>query len=895
MKAKKTLLALLALGALVVTACDKKPSTPSGSDSASTSESTSGGESSSGQSSSGDSSSDSSSSDSSSSEPEEEEYVIKVVAPSSISYSLNKTKAKKGEQVVLTITNVASGYSIKDVTLNTSTTLVGEDGVYSFTMPNRSAIINITVSVSGEVIISGDIAAVLEKGGDGIYVARDVEVNTTKNAYFSYYVNGTELRSLDLDENKCYADVTFVSSSSIDYELQVATGCTYDFYYDPAAQFPCYVIRKSVNYLPTTVELLRGLFDGSMRSESTVNYPNLQEIEYSVLDKTTTNIKKYNFDYKAYENNTSFAEVTDLINDTNYYVYKKYDAANKHFEVVDTFAPSYGNNDRTRHGYNFYGPYSANFEVVDVDSDDNGRFELSEREALHNVNHSSHYGIQLENEVFDAYYLNFTLDDVSYSDIAINAEQDEGTKNITVNINSVLERDHNGDTYTDPIHQANTYTVTFVFDGSGALLSLNYKNYFYSKEQWDFSSHTPTMIVNPAKTISATYSYGAPLSGTPSFSTNPYFINTIDSIILYNSATNATEVDSNGVPLNKKSYLHYNDTVLLTKYHKEDMDLKNVKEYKFTPSTALDAWQYGPTGTSDPLIIGHNATNIWNEMNCNNIGTATVTFTNHTKFTSSFDLEINVLATQKFHSLSIISFWGDSQWDPSAQNIINSTTANVYANTVTSLTVSATPSTAPVIYDAEPDDARMKVLSTTQKLTLDTTDFADITTTQTVKITLTSSWFQPGTGPTVFTFYVLPSVSPVGTNWAMKNYEDHVKLHFTDEVYVGGKITADDGYYKGYITDDGHESGSVTARFDFYYKFTDGCLISKMYAVNISSSEWSSNPSNYTINFVFDGVNYGFGVCLYETVGGDYTSTDYPIYGDADEGIPTGWDLFVQD
>ena len=164
MKAKKTLLALLALGALTITGCDFSNNHSSGKGSSSTSESSSSsGQSSGSQSSSGDSSSNSSSSDSSSSEPEEEKYVIKVVAPSSISYSLNKTKAKKGEQVVLTITNVASGYSIKDVTLNTSTTLVGEDGVYTFTMPNRSAIINITVSVSGEVIISGDIAAVLEK------------------------------------------------------------------------------------------------------------------------------------------------------------------------------------------------------------------------------------------------------------------------------------------------------------------------------------------------------------------------------------------------------------------------------------------------------------------------------------------------------------------------------------------------------------------------------------------------------------------------------------------------------------------------------------------------------------------------------------------------------------
>ena len=115
--------------------------------------------------------------------PVEEEYTIKVTAPTGVEYSLNKPKAKKGEKVELTITSLASGYTIKKVTMNNSE-LTGSNNVYSFTMPDRSVSINIEVNVDGDVTLVGQIAANLVLNPEtGIYEARNVKVeNSVKSS-----------------------------------------------------------------------------------------------------------------------------------------------------------------------------------------------------------------------------------------------------------------------------------------------------------------------------------------------------------------------------------------------------------------------------------------------------------------------------------------------------------------------------------------------------------------------------------------------------------------------------------------------------------------------------------------------------------------------------------------
>ena len=63
-----------------------------------------------------------------------DDYKIMVTAPTSVHYSINKERAKEGEEVVLVINSIDEGFNLKEVVLNTNRTLTPEaDGkTYKF-------------------------------------------------------------------------------------------------------------------------------------------------------------------------------------------------------------------------------------------------------------------------------------------------------------------------------------------------------------------------------------------------------------------------------------------------------------------------------------------------------------------------------------------------------------------------------------------------------------------------------------------------------------------------------------------------------------------------------------------------------------------------------------------
>ena len=824
---------------------------------------------------------------------EEEAYVIKVYAPTGVSYELNKQRAKKGEEVVLTL-HTNDGYTINEVTLNNAP-LTGNNGVYTFTMPNRSALINVTVSVDGDVTLVGEVVAKLELEPSGIYVARNVKVNTSSSAKFSYQVKGnggeiTTLSSQDLDENKCFGHISFAFGS--DYALQVASGCTYDFFYDPAApQYPCYIQRVNVDALPSDEKSLYTLFDGSYRSESTVNYPGLNGITYKTTNKEdSNNIKMYSSEYRVYENNVSYEKVNNTLDDETYHVYKKYDAANGVMKIVDTFTPNKGNDDRTRFSYNSNGQYAATFDVVDLDSDENGRFELSKRQADYIVNHSSHYGYYLERDFMYAYRVGTTADNVSYSKINIvSTPNEDGT--FTTTINSTVENDFVGDAYYSEVHEAYMYEATLVFYNNGAVKSLDYLCNRYSKDQWNFSSHVPATGAQPVKlkTVNCTYTYGEPYEGAPEFDETPYFISSINKIRFYNAKSGVAD-DGN------KSVLHYADKVLLTKYNSDDMDLNNVAEYSFAPATALDFWQYGPTASSNEEVIVRKNTDLWNQMTCIAEGNSDVTFTNHTKTTATYTTNIEVKVNAKFRSIYLYGLWGY----PASYGTDTWNSATISAGGVHYFQVGVTPSDAPVIYNAVSNNTDvLKIVSTGEKLGLDTTH-ANITEATRVAVTITSDLFETLGASETFYFTVTPAaVNPVGT-WNMVGYEQHAHLVFSDTDYTGTTSSDFEGAKTGYIVDDGYQDDGTSlgeARFAFYYVFKNGNINARIISVNITNNSdgWSTSPADWTISFYYDALNDIYGVFLAEASYDSYYE-DYvisPFYGNCDsEGEITGYTGF---
>lgn len=818
--------------------------------------------------------------------PVDEEYVIQVNVQAGITvdWSLNKTRAKKGEEIVLTINSVSNGATITGVTMN-GTDLVANKNTYTFTMPNRSVVLNIKATVLGEYTLIGDIAAVLTLEDNGIYAARNVKVDSTTDAYFSYQIqtqNGatTILPSTDLDETRCFANVTFSNSKSTG-ELVVEGGCTYDFFYDPSSAYPCYVVRTEVNYLPNNASSLYSLFEGSMRSESTVNYPDLKEINYSITDIENTN--SFNYNYKLYENNVSLATAHDNLNldGADYYVYKKYDVDKQLLTIVDTYTKAMGNNDATRGEYNNYGAYSANYDVVD-DSMYATRTEVNARNAIHAVQHAAHYGYEFEREFMYSYRV--MSDSFTSKQINIASTKDATTGNITTTINS----------YTEDNDDAEVYAAELVFDKAGRVVSLDFTKKQFGKSEWNFNNHAPEagQTGRTTQKIACTYSYGEPFAGEPKFSTDPYFISSIDTLRFYDSKTNKPADDNN-------SYLHYNDKVNVTKSSDNDQ-LPYLNKFEYSPATALDVWQYGPTASSDNSIITRQSTDTWNVMSCVGIGDATVTFTNHTKNSgTSKDVSINVSATQKFHSVSIYSLWGGYPGSDGG-TITSAQSAQIMAGTQTSFKISVTPSDAPVIYNAySEDETLLKIVETGEKLTLDTTGAANITKATVVRIRIVSDWFQDSVSSKnayYFTFTIIPaSVNPAGTTWGMIGYEDHVRMEFTDTSYAGGDS------YVGYIHDDGTDdkgTSTSTLSVSFYYTFKNGRLSGGVTAIAFGNNTagWSTNPTDYILDFYYDAENDSIGVALIEAVGDwEYGMVYSPIFGDCDDdGIIFSYDGFTK-
>ena len=827
----------------------------------------------------------------------EERYAIQVSVPTGIEYTLSSNRAKKGEVVTFTLTKVPTAFTIVSVTLN-NVALTGKDGVYNFTMPGRSVTIKVSVEVSGDVTLIGDIAASLVEE-NGVYAAHGIAVPEGRHA-FSYQVKkGDEtvvLDSTDLDEYRCFADVTFALGGK--FELVIEGGFTYDFFYDPASDYPCYIRRVSVDYLPANAAGLEMLFDGSMRSESTVNYADLKGYTYTVRDKEDSeNPIQITADYKVYENNVTYLKATDGFNDEVYHVYKNYDEANNLFTTVDTYSPKMGNNDRTRLEANNHGIYAGTFDVVDVDEDSLTRSQMNPREAAWRASKSAHIGKQLEEELMYAYRVGFSRDELTASKVDVSSVKDGD--NIVTTIDSFAEYNSNAGTCTSEMHEAHVFAVTLTFDPTGKPLGVAYTKTRYGKEEWNFVSHKPNAGFPGTKTkiITATYEYGAPNSGSPEFSTAPYFIDEIEDIRFYDPATGMPDDDG-------KSYLHFHDTIALNKTSDNDK-MPYLAAFDYAPATALDFWQYGPTASSDPSVITRRPNDLSYTMTAVNMGVSTVTFGNYTANSgATFDEEITVVATQKFHSIYLYSTWGGMPGDCTTSDSAN-VTAGEKDN---SFYVQVTPSSAPVVYEAQSsNEDLLKIVDANgnpgtgkvacgEKLTLDTTGAKDITVPTPVTVTLTSDWFQPGCGPKTFTFTIIPAAADVrGTNWASEEWGDDVEINFTKEE------SSKAGYdYVGYVTDHGETSLTHSQVYvTFAYSFSHGQIKSVVTAISFvnDTQGWPKDYHDYEIDFYYDAATDRIGLYLgsweYDSEIEDYYRD--PMFGGLDdEGYPYSYTPFVR-
>ena len=838
------------------------------------------------------SSSQSTSEDSSSSTVDPvETYAIRITSKTGVTLILDKTKAAEGETVTITVEKVESGYTLLGINVSAGSKAIectSADGgkTYTFTMPNQSVVVEPNVEVKGDITLVGDVVAVLTLNPEtGIYEAKGVAVTTAADmAKFSYQVTGndgnkTKLDVAAVDERKCFANITFIYSSPTnpsEQNLKIASGATYDFFYDPAAERPCYVRRTSIDTLPSNADQLYNLFDGSIRSNSTVNTDNLTAMNLKIKDETVNNTIVMH----KYADDTTYMTVKDNATNRDYFVYKHYDDAAKQFIVADTYTPSEGNDDPYRLSNRSNTGFSVRYDIDDTD--DEGRFTRTTANAMHELNTIPHQMNLMEYDLMYAYRVGVdsqSNDEVSYSKVNVASTKTE--TGFSTDIDTVVEYNSSQGTYTSEHHEGVVFDVTLTFTAKGELTGVDYVETSYGEDEWNFTSHTANdgTTGTVTKTIEGTYTYDGTVESTLPSTFNPddYFIQEFTKVRFYNAEAGVADNGTNNV-------LHYDDKVAVTTTNDDD-ELENAT-VEFAPSTALDLWQYAPTASTNEEVIAKTVYDAYNEMTCVGIGTSTVTLTNHTKNSGvHHNVEIQVSATKKFHSFSL-------DWTSNPM-VTSTSSASIYVGTTESYGVIVTPDSAPCVFTAIVDPTYANILtveSTANKqLTVSSPSTANVTEPTDVRIRIRSDWMDMTSSSFANGYYititVLPnSALPTGNWTASDDYGDY-SIALTDEAYEG---EYDEDYYsnpkKGTIVAD--FGGDSIETYSIYYEYNHGRLIAKVYALETESDD----PLVFTADQVSMEFEYlpgddSLSLCMYYTLTSEseWAAEDYAIIGSFDD------------
>jgi hypothetical protein len=907
MKAKKILLALSALALASCTHPQTSAST-SGTSSTSTapvSDSTS-------------TAPSTSSPASTSTSPVSEEYYI--ILPTDARYTVTVkdglTKAAAKTKITFTVT-VSAGFGISKVYVD-STEVTGTDGTYTITMPDHDIRISVTLTVSGDITLQGGIAAVLTKGEDGIYVARGIQVDATST--FSYFITSggkqTELDSSYVDRTKCFAGVTFADK---DYELKIAGGAKYDFFYDPSSKLPCYIQRTEVTALPTTADSLEALFSyqPGIKSNSTVTLQNVNHVEY------TNSISDVNYVWDKYTENRSLATVTSIKDSSKAkkYVYRQikdgiYTVVDTYDQAKDAQAGSGAPMTITEDTNAFSGRYKIsdtntsrgkNTETDLYDLDYTSEF-MNSIIANYDVNRPNHDMESLEYDIDASYRVQMAVaDEVTYAKCAIVSKANsDGSFTTTITSDRVYDETavaaNAAYNMTDKYYDK--YTATLTFTKAGAILSGSYLDTRFDSSSYTLTSNvvTTTGTGSTYAQLEFAYTYGDGKDLLQDFDTTPYFISTINPVIKDKNVPNSP------------------DNQIAVGTNLEDLGELNadVVALQATPATALDSWQYHITNSSNASLIGWDAT--YNRFTAFKEGQADLTFANFAVGDVSKVVSVQSLLTYRVREFSIVTPTG------SGLDIPNANSALAYSGEVTTfnLYTMADPSdpadNGVSGNQVPPADLTFTLSDTTTGLVVSyvpkgiynsTISFdatkCTISKDMTLTMTINTSYYGTGDNPTKVTIYLYapgytidavkgsvwtysaaaPTEGTVGVTSAVANFDSTAAT--TADGLTSSQLTTYTN--KGSLVVTWSNSSSVT--YNFVYGFDKHTYMIPAKVLNKDHS--------YTISMGYTKDSKGevVQICLfYETVSaseGEYTSTQTDILGSYEDDGEGGGTFYYDD
>lgn len=862
---KKSILLLSTIVLLGLVSCNQTSTSVS-----STSESSSSQTSSQGSSSNVTSNTTSSSSSSSSGgqdQPVVTEYAIRVTVPSAgVTIVADKEKAQVGDTVTLTVT-LDDGYSIVKLLANTTECTKVNETTYQFIMPNRSVSVTCQLAVDGDITIQGDVAARFVEE-DGIYVARNVSF-TSGSGNFSVYVHNTMMTVQNIDRTKCLCDFELSSG----YTGKLALNTVYDFYYDATNDGgirPLYIKRVGLTSLPNTVDSLYSLFAGRVQSSACSFPSNLTGATYS---NTEDDVK---YSYQVDKNGlSSLATVSKLSDNSNVgYIYREKDETNGVYKWVDTTVSYNGLDGKAGKAkisdYKIFADGVSNEESDDDEFDDDRQYIHSNVVDFEVTKNFEYNLYDLEFDFMDAYRVGMNVEDyVKSASCEITSTAIAGSTHFNTSI--VSSKTYDSSTATDSSVESEQihyeFRVDFEFTKAGELVSLAYKQYTFDTNTYNFT--TDAFISGDVdsnlskgtlvKKLDVAYEYS--IEHELAFDATPYFISSIDTLAITSQGEGSNEIKSGDRIEEESSYI----------------------TMTYSPSTALDGWQYGVVESSNDNVVAYDSS-----YRCfigQSSGTTTLTVSNYSDQQAKKTCDVTI-ADIKLRNIYMLVNDFNGKITLGYDDLSNTNEVNIKAGIVSSIGIDfkdasnnkscAAPSDLTFTFDK---DVGLnvyvdKIGTSNYAIYYDATN-VNISEDTTVNMTLNtnaydSSWVE---SPIVFTINIKPnsftSDSDLIGRWV--DSSNNV-FNVIDKNY---SYTATSGEVKLF------NANIVTASGDTYKAVFDYNTSTGNFSYCHILNSSNAFDSDYTLNLVVDGQKIGMYLCSQSYEGLDSTTTT-DIIGESD-------------
>lgn len=769
--------------------------------------------------------------------PIDDEYVVLIQNSSSlVEITSDKAKAKEGELITLTVKLNQDVVLTKIMINGTIEATKVNDLTYTFTMPNRDAIVKPVLSVNADVALVGDVTAVLQEE-NGVYVAHNVEIKT--DSHVSYAIKNAqgeveELSIVALDNHKCNADIDITKE---EYGFTIAGNAKYDFYYDPTdKETPCYVQRVELLSEPKTVRDFESLFAGKVRSEPATYPEGLNYVHY-----TST---KSNDDYtwNLYDN-ASLARVNKLgTSEETGLVYTNLN--NGVLTVVDTYIEGDFDDSKVEDKT----LYSAKYKIVDEVQSGYKKYQKTLEDGINIANAYSHDVYSFDRNIHLGYRTGFDTswnDNLAAANVDYKVEANEKGYKVTINSYKTTKTstDTNGNTAGKQEHIE--YEIVVDLNKAGNILTASYLETHYDSTAYDFSKLeflTGGKLQGVvAEEMHLEYGYGEKNNSKPSFDYRPYFVSEIVSAKVVNEK------------MEKENQLTLEDVV------EEHLKLEVL------PATALDVNQYGVISSSNENVIRPSRVDSPFDLRVYGTGTTTLTVGNHVDnmVKKQFDVEVpSNIAIREFYMQNT-----DGDFD----NIL-AKEATIKANTVREVYCYAHqyPTIEFAFTPVSSNESLLKVSRKGQILVLDTTGAKDITSTQVVTVTINCDLYEAEAKPTTFTIKIQPNK---GT---------------TEDFFVGTWVGTDKEHNNQTVTMTLNAGG--TGRIVASSKASAGFAIT--YNYNAALNQLTIIGPDYSYNFVvkFDDQTQTIGIIAWTYAWGDEYENEVIGYYLADE---EGYELEV--